>query len=60
MNNCPWCDGDDPLFVEASGWRNNQQHVECPDCGMRGPACDTEEAALRIWNAIRIDKPLTD
>lgn len=58
---CPFCENSNCELVEK--WSENFQRlgiaVECPDCGLSGPACDEEDdpmdeekMAIRLWNLI--------
>ena len=44
---CPWCEGDYYTHVYHPGLK---QYGACGACGVRGPSCDDEETAAKLWN----------
>lgn len=51
---CYWCGAAGVIFENygGPGW-----HVECPECGARGPLQADKPDALKSWNTIRKEEP---
>lgn len=48
---CPFCENDEEVEVWPDAECSSLLQVVCGCCGMSGPLCKSERAAIRNWNA---------
>ena len=49
---CPRCGHDIDIVGEHPMGEQTRYHVECPDCGVAGPMCETFNDAVTAWECV--------